>query len=284
MTTWTRRWYGAWFLSALVHGALLLGLARLWPVTANPASSSFPELQVTIDRESLAAEDWRAPGRGPADVGPAPGIPFLAVPQSSRRSPALDNEPSTQTLSTREAAHGARADSDRAGTTPSNRGAKTPRPEEKPARTAPDDLAQDQEDLLGRSLQMARAQVVDPFAGKRVQALSSQTHDLIFGPYAEAWRQKVERVGALNYPAPVNGRELQGEVRLTVTLNQDGSIAILEVRQSSGIEALDAAAQHIVRMAAPFQPFTTAMRERADLITLTRTFHFIRAGETLEMH
>ncbi|MDE1981509.1 MAG: TonB family protein [Betaproteobacteria bacterium] len=151
-----------------------------------------------------------------------------------------------------------------------------------PAAPAPGVPAKLQEDLRLRSLQMVRKEVVDPFAGQRVRRLSAQTRDEIFGPYEEAYRQKVEQVGSVNYPPPVAGRRLYGVVRLTATLHQDGSLALVEIMQSSGSPDLDDAARRIVQMAAPFQPFTPAMRARADLVSITRSFNFIRAGEAVQ--
>ncbi|MBU6505032.1 MAG: TonB family protein, partial [Betaproteobacteria bacterium] len=112
--------------------------------------------------------------------------------------------------------------------------------------------------------------------------LSAQTRDEVFGPYEEAYRQKVEQVGSVNYPPPVAGRRLYGVVRLTATIHQDGSLALVEIMQSSGSPDLDDAARRIVQMAAPFQPFTPAMRARADLVSITRSFNFIRAGEAVQ--
>ncbi|MDE1981618.1 MAG: TonB family protein [Betaproteobacteria bacterium] len=151
-----------------------------------------------------------------------------------------------------------------------------------PAVPASEATAKPQEDLRLRSLQMIRKEVVDPFAGQRVRRLSAQTRDEVFGPYEEAYRQKVEQVGSVNYPPPVAGRRLYGVVRLTATIHQDGSLALVEIMQSSGSPDLDDAARRIVQMAAPFQPFTPAMRARADLVSITRSFNFIRAGEAVQ--
>jgi protein TonB len=139
------------------------------------------------------------------------------------------------------------------------------------------------EDLRSRSLQMARRETVDPFAGQRVRALSPQTRDSIFGPYEEAYRQKVEQVGRVNYPPPVDGRPLYGMVRVTATIRQDGSLALIEIRQPSGSPHLDDAARRIIQMAAPFQPFTEAMRAEADMVSITRSFNFVRAGEGISI-
>ncbi len=155
---------------------------------------------------------------------------------------------------------------------PESQGAQPQPP--KPAAVLPDDLRL-------RSMEMIRHEVTDPFAGKRVRNLSAQTRDEVFGPYEEAYRQKVEQVGSVNYPPPVAGRRLYGVVRLTATIRQDGTLALVEIKQSSGSPDLDDAARRIVRMAAPFQPFTPAMRAETDLVSITRSFNFIRAGEAI---
>ena len=136
-------------------------------------------------------------------------------------------------------------------------------------------------DLRSRSLQMASREIADPFAGQRLRVLSPQTRDSVFGPYEEAYRQKVEQVGRVNYPPPVDGRPLYGMVRITATIRQDGSLALIEIRQPSGSPNLDDAARRIIQMAAPFQPFTEAMRAQADLVNITRSFTFVRAGEAI---
>ncbi|MDE2259742.1 MAG: TonB family protein [Betaproteobacteria bacterium] len=130
---------------------------------------------------------------------------------------------------------------------------------------------------------MAQNEAVDPFAGLRLRVLSPQTRDNVFGPYEEAYRQKVEQVGTVNYPPPVNGLPLYGTVRVTATILKDGSLASIEVRQSSGRPNLDDAARRIVQMAAPFQPFTEEMSAQADLVSITRSFNFIRAGEAISI-
>lgn len=150
-----------------------------------------------------------------------------------------------------------------------------------PVLPSPSNGAPAPDDLRSRSLQMARRDTLEPFAGKRVRTLSPQTRDSMFGPYEESYRQKVEQVGTVNYPPPVNGHPLYGTVRVTATIRQDGSLALIEVRQSSGSQNLDDAARRIVQMAAPFQPFTEAMRAQADLVSITRSFNFVRAGEAI---
>ena len=136
-------------------------------------------------------------------------------------------------------------------------------------------------DLRSRSLQMARLETQDPNAGMRVRSLTPQNRDAIFGPYEESYGRKVESVGTVNYPPPVNGHSLYGSVRLTATINSDGKLAQVDIRTSSGSSDLDQAALRIVQMASPFQPFNEAMKAEADLVRITRTFNFVHAGSAI---
>jgi protein TonB len=137
------------------------------------------------------------------------------------------------------------------------------------------------DDLRSRSLQMARLDTQDPNAGRRVRSLTPQNRDTLFGPYEEAYGRKVESVGAVNYPPPVNGRALYGSVRLTATIGPDGQLVQVDIRTSSGSSDLDQAARRIVQMASPFQPFSEAMKAEADLVSITRTFNFVNAGSAI---
>jgi protein TonB len=94
-----------------------------------------------------------------------------------------------------------------------------------------------------------------------------------FAQYEEDWRAKVERIGTLNYPAEARGK-LYGNLQLSVTLRQDGSVESVYLDRSSGLKVLDAAALKIVRMATPFAAFPPDIRRDTDLLTITRTWFF----------
>jgi protein TonB len=94
-----------------------------------------------------------------------------------------------------------------------------------------------------------------------------------FAQYVEDWRLKIERTGNLNYPEAARGR-LYGSLRLSVSINADGSLAGLELERSSGIPVLDQAAQRIVQMSAPFARFPGDIRRDTDVLVITRTWHF----------
>jgi len=63
-------------------------------------------------------------------------------------------------------------------------------------------------------------------------------------------------------------------VRLAVTIRADGSLANVSVTRSSGHAVLDQAAQRIVHLAAPFEPFTLDMRQEYDQLEIIRTWQF----------
>jgi protein TonB len=93
--------------------------------------------------------------------------------------------------------------------------------------------------------------------------------------YVEDWRQKIERIGNLNYPESARGR-IYGSLRLTVSINSDGTLAAMDLERSSGYKILDAAAQQIVRLAAPYAKFPPDIRKETDILVITRTWHFAR--------
>lgn len=93
--------------------------------------------------------------------------------------------------------------------------------------------------------------------------------------YKEDWRKKIERIGNLNYPQEARSQKLYGSLRMMVSINRDGSLHEVLVLESSGQPLLDQAAQRIVRMSAPFAPFTGDMAE-FDRLEIVRTWRFAR--------
>ena len=96
--------------------------------------------------------------------------------------------------------------------------------------------------------------------------------------YFESWRRKVERIGKLNYPEQARERKIYGSLRLLVAIEPDGSLRDVRVVDSSGHKVLDDAAVRIVRLAAPYAPFSPGMREHTDVLEIVRTWQFKRRG------
>jgi len=134
-------------------------------------------------------------------------------------------------------------------------------------------------DLAQSALAMARlegeiAKELDEYSKRpRKQFLGSSAMEYRFAQYFEEWRQKVERVGTLNYPAEARGK-LYGSLVLTVTVRSDGSVDSVEINRSSGHKVLDDAARRIVVMASPFAAFPPAIRHDTDSLVITRTWNF----------
>ena len=117
-------------------------------------------------------------------------------------------------------------------------------------------------------------------SGLRVRQISSRTKDYEYRSYFEAWRQKVERIGALNYPKEAKLGNF-GSLRLTVSINQDGGINDIVVEKSSGSKALDEASIRIVRLGEPYASFSDRMRNEVDILNITRTWKFTETNQLL---
>lgn len=114
----------------------------------------------------------------------------------------------------------------------------------------------------------------------RKKFLGARTEEAALAPYLDAWKQKVERVGALNYPEAARGK-IYGSVVVTVELNvRDGSIRSAEVTRSSGHKILDEAALRILQRAAPFGPVPRSGLTDETVLVFIRTWQFTQ-GDAL---
>jgi protein TonB len=88
-------------------------------------------------------------------------------------------------------------------------------------------------------------------------------------------RRKIEDRGTRDFPE-VQGRKIYGELTMNVTVDAAGRVVETEVVRPSQSRLLDQRAVAIVRSAAPFGAFTSAMRREADQIVVTSRFRFTR--------
>jgi protein TonB len=134
-------------------------------------------------------------------------------------------------------------------------------------------------DLLSSALALARmeaqiARQVDEYNKRpRKQFVGARAAESRFALYVESWRQKIERVGNLNYPEDARGR-LYGTLRVTVSIKPDGSVDEVQIDRPSEHRVLNDAALKIVRLAAPYAPFPPDIRKDTDLLVITRTWTF----------
>jgi len=115
----------------------------------------------------------------------------------------------------------------------------------------------------------------------RKKVITARTQEAVEASYMEAWRQKVEKIGNLNYPDEARRRGLSGSLRLDVEINPDGSVRQIIMRRSSGHRVLDEAAMRIVRLAAPFAPLPEKILAETDVLVIKRTWKFNNQGNTL---
>lgn len=137
------------------------------------------------------------------------------------------------------------------------------------------DLAAAIADMARLEAQIAKQQDEYQKRPKR-KFIGARTQEYRFATYVEAWRQKVERVGNLNYPEAAKEQKLYGQLRMTVSIKADGSIEKVEVNQSSGHAILDNAAKRIVELASPYSPFPDDIKRDTDILSITRTWTFTR--------
>ena len=110
----------------------------------------------------------------------------------------------------------------------------------------------------------------------RRKYIGARTKEYKYALYAEAWRQKVETLGNMNYPEEAREKKFSGQLRMTVSLKPDGRIDNIEINQSSGFKILDEAAKRIVELGAPYAPFPEDIRKEVDILSITRTWTFTK--------
>jgi protein TonB len=108
----------------------------------------------------------------------------------------------------------------------------------------------------------------------REKYISANTREYRYASYEDSWRQKVERIGNLNYPDEAKTNKLSGTLLLDVAINPDGSLKSVRIDRSSGHRALDNGAIRIVRMASPFAPLPPEIRKEVDVLHILRVWQF----------
>ena len=139
-------------------------------------------------------------------------------------------------------------------------------------------------DMANSALAIARLEaqiareVEDYNKRPRKKNIGARTEEYRFAQYVEDWRQKIERVGNLNYPESARGH-LYGNLVITVAIRSDGSLERVDVDRPSAHRLLDDAARRIVQLAAPFAAFPPNVGRDTDIIEITRTWAFTSADK-----
>ncbi len=147
-----------------------------------------------------------------------------------------------------------------------------------PQREAGDPQQAEQEERrrqLLRLLAEIEKRINDENARPKKRYISPATREEVYAIYYDALRRKIEARGTRDFPEH-RGRKLYGELTMNVTIDNRGRVVDAEVVRGSKVKLLDQRAVAIVRAAAPFGPFSAAMRKQADQIVITSRFRFTR--------
>jgi protein TonB len=265
------------FVAALVHLALILGLGFSMAEpsqiskTLEITLSTFKSEEKPKDADFLAQNNQQ--GSGTLDKKAAPTTTEEAAFQDTEinRVKPPTSPPKAEPKPVTKAAVATRAKQTQK--TPTKQEKAKPEPESRPAPVF------DSEQLSSEiaSLEAELSQEQQRYAKRpkihRLNAASTMRDKGAW--YKDDWRKKVERVGNLNYPEDARRQRIYGSLRLLVSINRDGTLYEVQVLESSGQQVLDQAALRIVRLAAPFAPFTGDLSD-IDRLEIIRTWRFER--------
>ncbi len=253
-------------VAIIIHATLLIGLDSRMPATTSttlqqtldvnliktPGSATAPATADYIAETNQHARQPLQPGQS-TETKRQP----QAAPPTSKATPPQSNPPRS-----------AGARQPRANQQHNNTAAATPSPS--PVRNG--------HALAARSLELARTSpALQQSEPPHLQSPNEATHNTVAtvgAGYLANWKQKVKRIGKLNYPAEARRRGIRGYLTLRITLNADGELEQAHIVQSSGYDILDQAALHIVRLAAPYGDFPPALRNRSSQLTFERKWVF----------
>ncbi|SFP65934.1 protein TonB [Geopseudomonas sagittaria] len=265
------------FLTAAVHLALLLGVSFALPEpnmvskTLDVTLASFKSAEAPKQADFLAQHDQQ--GSGSLEHKATPKTTELAPFQDSeirRVEPPSQPKTSPPPQPTRAAVASRAAQPDKTSTK-----APTPQPPQ-PTQPAPAfDSSQLSSEIASLEAQLTHERQL--YAKRpRIHRLNAASTMRDKGAwYKEEWRRKVERVGNLNYPDAARRERIYGSLRLLVSINRDGTLREVQVLESSGHTILDQAALRIVRLSAPFAPFSGDLSD-VDVLEIIRTWRFER--------
>ena len=266
-------------LSVLVHAALLTvrfvnpeGFARVFQdntldvVLVNTRSDEKPEKAQALAQHSLA-------GGGEADDKRLASTPLPPSPREAAGDSEVDQN--------QRQIHRMLEQQEQLLAQVRQQLATLPRPDPQRDRDNPDAQAQEERrQRLEKLLATIEKRVQEENSRPRKRYLSPATLGVTYAQYYDDLRRKIEAVGTANFPH-VAGRKLYGELLMALLVNHDGRILDARVVQSSGNRILDRLAEAIAQKAAPFGPFTVAMRKDTDQFDVTARFRFTHE-QTLE--
>ena len=151
-------------------------------------------------------------------------------------------------------------------------------PQPDPKRDSGTPEAQAQEERRRQLIQLLaeiEKRINEENARPKKRYISPATRVEVYALYYDQLRRKIEDRGTRNFPEQ-QGKKLYGELTMNVTIDTEGRVVETEVVRASKSAVLDRRAVAIVQAAAPFGPFSSAMRAKADQLVITSRFRFTR--------
>lgn len=105
--------------------------------------------------------------------------------------------------------------------------------------------------------------------------IAADTRESDVAVYLDSWRRKIERIGTMNFPTVARRQNLSGTPVLEVTIGSDGKLLRTVIRRSSGHAEIDEAAMRILKLAAPYDPFPSALNATHDEIRIAYEWQFL---------
>lgn len=274
------------FFAAILHAILILGLGFGVPFARDFNSASMLEVTMVLTKthqepteaEHIASENQLASGS--TDQENQPSAPFTGSSLNETRGIAQTQ--SSEMSST--ASELSEQHEQLIVQTESPSSVFTNQAEETPDQPSADKQEKISEQQLELAKLVAELRQEENDYAKRprvnyIDTLSAKT--AAEATYVREWVEKVERVGNLNYPDEVRDKHLSGTLILSVLINHDGTVELMEVRSSAGKSILDESAKRIVNIASPYHSFPAEMRENYDQLMITRTWLFGKDNKLL---
>lgn len=117
--------------------------------------------------------------------------------------------------------------------------------------------------------------------GERRKTVNIREQDLRYAMYVESVLLKLQRIGALNYPAAAARANLSGSLGVIISIRADGSLEDFSLTRPS-YEALNQGAERIARMSAPFSPLPDNIKRDTDILNIRINWSFSSSNQSLD--
>jgi len=108
--------------------------------------------------------------------------------------------------------------------------------------------------------------------------VTPDTRESLVAPYLVSWRNKVERLGTMHFPAAAWRAPGTRNPDVEVAILADGTLESATIVRSSGSAKLDQAVVDILKLASPFDPFPKELADKHRLLRFKYGWEFQNPG------